>query len=279
MTKLSSSSVGLGFRRDNAAQCLELAPQVAFWEVAPENWMQAPPDRLALLERITADTPLVCHGLSLSIGGPDPLPLAFVDQLKVFLDRFEVHHYSEHLSYCAAGDQLYDLLPIPFQAPAVDYVVDRIQQVQDRLQRPLILENISYYVTLGQTMSELDFLSEVLKRSGAQLLLDVNNVYVNSVNHGYDPVAFISGLPRNKVVYGHLAGHREAAPDLLIDTHGAAVRAEVFELLSHAYDCHGVYPTLLERDFNYPATTELAKELAIIAELQKLTGQQQQLRL
>jgi len=213
---------------------------------------------------------LVCHGLSLNIGGPDPLSGRFLADLTQFFRQLPLLCYSEHLSYTAAGGQLYDLLPMPFRRDAVQHLVSRIHQVQDLLQRPLVLENISYYTPVAAEMSELEFLLEVLEQADCQLLLDVNNVYVNSVNHGYDPYAFIRALPSGRIRYGHIAGHYEQHPQLLIDTHGADVCQPVWQLLAYAYQCHGVFPTLLERDFNLPALTELRGELKQIQHIQQL---------
>ncbi len=262
--------VGLGLRREHLHDLLTSScPELGFLELAPENWLPFGGLLQKKLAAIAERYPLVCHGLSLNIGGPDPLSTRFLTDLTQFFRQLPLLCYSEHLSYTAAGGQLYDLLPMPFRRDAVQHLVSRIHQVQDLLQRPLVLENISYYTPVAAEMSELEFLLEVLEQADCQLLLDVNNVYVNSVNHGYDPYAFIRALPSSRIRYGHIAGHYEQHPQLLIDTHGADVCQPVWQLLAYAYQCHGVFPTLLERDFNLPALTELRLELKQIQHIQQ----------
>jgi len=164
---------------------------------------------------------------------------------------------------------MYDLMPVPFCPEAVDYLVPRIRQVQDVLEQELVLENISYYDTPTATMSELEFLCEVLERADCGLLLDVNNIYVNSVNHGYDAAAFLRALPTKRIRYCHVAGHLRQSADLLIDTHGSDVNDPVWALLAEAYHVHGVQPTLLERDFNLPPFADLRAELDQIRQIQQ----------
>lgn len=253
-------SVGLGLRREFLADVVTQQPSVGFWEIAPENWIPRGNTAYRQLDQLRERYPLTCHGLSLSIASPDPLNESFVLELKSFLDRFQIQLFSEHLSYCSAQGQLYDLLPIPFTEAAASYTAQRIKRVQELLERPLVLENISYYAAPGQQITELAFIQQVLHEADCKLLLDVNNVYVNSINHGYDAKQFIAGLPSERIVYGHIAGHSEEAPDLLVDTHGADVRDEVWELLDYAYQQHGVFDTVLERDFNIPPLAELLLE-------------------
>lgn len=263
------SGAGLGLRREMTESLAEgLSEQVDFWEVAPENWIPFGGRYEEQLKRYTAQGTFVSHGLSLSIGSPEKLDLNFVQQVKRFLDQHDILFYSEHLSYCSGAGHMYDLMPIPFTAEAVAHVVDRVQQVQDILQRPLLMENVSYYAAPGQEMSELEFTQQVLSQSGCLMLLDVNNIYVNSVNHGYDAVEFLNAIPTDKIVYAHIAGHYDEADDLLIDTHGADVKDDVWQLLDNAYQVHGVFPTLLERDFNIPPMAELLQEVQKIKDLQ-----------
>jgi len=263
------SGAGLGLRRDFIHEISNHFPDsVSFLEVAPENWMQRNDSAVALFEALTDKHHFVCHGLSLSIGSPDPLDVNFVKQVKQFLDKHQILFYSEHLSFCSAKGHLYDLMPIPFTQTAADYVVERIRQVQDILERPLVLENVSYYTPLASELTELEFTNYILENSGAKLLLDVNNVYVNSVNHQYDANTFIRSLPTDKIVYGHIAGHYNEAEDLIIDTHGADIIDPVWQLLRYAYQCHGVFPTLLERDFNIPPMADLVREVEQIKEVQ-----------
>ncbi|MDX1705135.1 DUF692 domain-containing protein [Pseudidiomarina sp.] len=261
-------SVGIGLRREFLADVLHETPAVGFWEVAPENWIPRGNEAQRELAEIRERYPLTTHGLSLSIGSPDPLDEPFVLAIKDFLNRYKIDLYSEHLSYCSAQGHLYDLLPIPFTEEAANYVAERVRRVQELLERPLILENVSYYAAPGQQIRELEFICQVLDQADCKLLLDVNNVYVNSVNHSYDPYEFIRQLPSERIAYGHIAGHFDEAPDLLIDTHGTDVKPEVWKLLEFAYQQHGVFPTLLERDFNIPPLAELCRQAQQISALQ-----------
>lgn len=244
------------------------ADAVDFLEAAPENWIgvggRFGKQFQALIERY----PLALHGLSLDIGGPDPLDEALVKRVRALMDRAAVPVYSEHLTYCAAEGHLYDLLPIPFTGEAVEYVASRVKQVQDIIGRPLVLENASYYAQAHADMSEAEFIGAVVERSGCELLLDVNNIYVNSVNHGYDAGDFLRALPLDAVRYIHIAGHYDEADDLKVDTHGADVIDPVWQLLEAAYASLGPVPTLLERDFNFPPLHTLLEEVEQIRSLQ-----------
>lgn len=267
MKKFPVSGAGLGLRRSFLEELHEgltagtFRDFPDFFEVAPENWIGMGGRYARQLRQFTERHDFVCHGLSLSIGGPTALDTQFLADLRRFLDEHRIKVYSEHLSYTTDEGQLYDLLPIPFTQDAVDYVAGRVQQVQDAIGRRLALENVSYYAAPGQEMSELDFLLAVLKKADCDLLLDVNNIYVNSINHGYDANAFLDALPAERIAYIHIAGHYEEAPDLRVDTHGADVIPEVWQLLDRAYARCGVIPTLLERDFNIPPLPELLGEM------------------
>jgi uncharacterized protein (UPF0276 family) len=269
------SGVGLGLRREMLDQLLpDIPSSVDFWEVAPENWIPLGGKYQKNLNQFTSACNFVSHGLSLSIGSPDPLDINFVKNVKAFLDRHNILYYSEHLSYCSGQGHLYDLMPIPFTEEAVKHVVERVKQVQDIIERPLLLENVSYYAAPGQEMTEQEFTLSVLNDSGCLMLLDVNNIYVNSINHGYDAEGFLAAMPTGKIVYGHIAGHYDEAEDLKIDTHGADVIEPVWQLLQKAYEIHGVFPTLLERDFNIPPITELLVEMEKIRTIQLRVQQQ-----
>ena len=260
---------GLGFRREMLKELLPTLPsEVDFWEVAPENWIPLGGKYQKQFQQASSQSPFTTHGLSLSIGSSDKLDVEFVKTVKRFLDANDIALYSEHLSFCSGNGHMYDLMPIPFTEDAIKHVVSRIAQVQDIIERPLVLENVSYYLAPGQEMDELEFTSSILNESGCQMLLDVNNVYVNSINHKYDPKAFIKELPSDKIVYGHIAGHYDEAEDLKVDTHGADVIEPVWELLEYAYLTHGVFPTLLERDFNIPPLNELLAEVKRIKQIQ-----------
>lgn len=259
---------GLGLRRP-LLDAFEAGPvAVDFLEVAPENWITVGGRLGRRFQALTERYPFVCHGLSLSLGGPAPLDEQLLRDIKGFLDRHQVRYYSEHLSYCSDDGHLYDLLPIPFTEAAVHHVAARIRRTQEILERRIAIENVSTYAAPGQEMSELEFTRAVLEEADCDLLLDVNNVYVNAVNHGYDPKAFIRSLPGERIAYGHIAGHYTEAEDLLIDTHGAGVIDPVWRLLDLAYAAHGVFPVLLERDFNLPPLGELLREVERVREAQ-----------
>jgi uncharacterized protein (UPF0276 family) len=269
--RLPVQGAGLGLRRSFLTELAagDFADFPDFFEIAPENWMGMGGRYARQLRAYTERHPFVCHGLSLSIGGPRPLDEDFLRELRTFLDTHQVRVYSEHLSYTTDDGQLYDLLPIPFTEEAVDYVAARVRRVQDVLGRRIALENVSYYAAPGQEMCELDFLLAVLERADCELLLDVNNIYVNGINHRYDAAAFLDALPMDRVAYIHVAGHYEEAPDLRVDTHGADVIPAVWQLLERAYARGGAVPTLLERDFNIPPLPQLLAEVAQIRRCQE----------
>ena len=262
-------SVGLGLRR-GLLKDLQAAPagDFDFLEVAPENWIGVGGAHGAALRELAERYPLSCHGLSLSLGGPAPLDCGFLQEVRGFLDHHRVEHYSEHLSYCSDDGHLYDLLPLPFTEEAVHHVAARIRQSQDILGRRLAVENVSYYAAPRQDMDEVTFTNAVLREADCDLLLDVNNVYVNAINHGFDPQAFLARIEPGRVVGMHVAGHFDESDSLKIDTHGASVKPQVWSLLAEAYARFGAQPTLLERDFNFPAFAELVAELQTIRRLQ-----------
>jgi uncharacterized protein (UPF0276 family) len=260
---------GLGFRLELLDELHAQPPrQVDFMEIAPENWIDVGGARRRHLETFAERYPFVCHGLSLSIGGPAPLDDDYLRDLKRFLDHYDIKAYTEHLSYCGDSGLLYDLMPIPFTEEAVDYVAARIRHVQNVLERRIGMENVSTYAVPDGDMDELGFLNAVLERADCGLHLDINNIYVNSVNHGFDARAFVDGIPAERIVYAHIAGHYREPDDLRIDTHGEDVCADVWDLLDYAYARHGVFPTLLERDFNFPPLAELLHEVDRIAAAQ-----------
>ena len=266
--------VGLGLRRGMFARLAEHAADVDaavdFMEVAPENWIGVG-GRFGRQFRAYAERfPLVCHGLSLSLGSPSPLDTDLLRNIKAFLDEFDVRCYTEHLSYCSDHGHLYDLMPIPFTAEAVEYVAGRIRRTQEILERRIAVEHVSYYAAPGQEMDELAFIRAVIDQADCDLLLDVNNIYVNSINFGYDADAFLDGLPGERAVYVHIAGHSVRGEDLRIDTHGADVIEPVWALLERAYANFGVMPTLLERDFNFPPVPALLSEIQRIRSIQDL---------
>jgi uncharacterized protein (UPF0276 family) len=260
---------GLGLRRTLMGPLADQpSAQVGFYEVAPENWIGVGGRYGKQFRAFSERYPFAAHGLSLSLGGPAPLDETFLRRVKRFLDEHHISVYSEHLSYCSDDGHLYDLMPIPFTAEAVRHVAGRIRRTQDILERRIAVENVSYYAAPGKQMEEIDFINAVLDEADCDLLLDVNNIYVNSVNHGYDAEQFLSALPAERVTYIHIAGHYNEAEDLLVDTHGADVITPVWELLDKAYAHCGVLPTLLERDFNIPPLAELLTEVDRIVDAQ-----------
>jgi uncharacterized protein (UPF0276 family) len=270
MASLRPSGAGLGLRRELLPALKTHVPDaIDFFEIAPENWIDLGGAYGRDLRAFTERYPFVCHGLSLSIGGPTPLDEMLLHKTRQLMDAHGIALYTEHLSYCSDDGHLYDLLPIPFTEDAVKYVARRIRRAQDILERRIAIENASYYTPSPVAeMDELAFIRAVLAEADCDLHLDVNNVYVNSVNHRYDALEFIRALPTERIVYMHMAGHYNEADDLIIDTHGADVIEPVWSLLDATYHIHGVAPTLLERDFNIPPLTELVREVEQIARLQ-----------
>lgn len=264
------AGAGLGLRRSMLSALRDNPPtQVDFMEVAPENWIGVGGALGRRLRYFTERFPFVAHGLSLSLGGPAPLDEDHLLNIKTFLDEHGIRAYSEHLSYCGDDGHLYDLMPIPFTPEAVDYVAARIRRAQEILERPVAVENVSYYAAPGSELDEITFINNVLEAADCQVLIDVNNIYVNSINHSYGAEAFLKSLPGERIAYFHVAGHYVEAEDLRVDTHGADVSDPVWELLDTAYAHFGVVPTLLERDFNIPPLPQLLSEIDLIHTLQQ----------
>ena len=271
--------VGLGLKREliPQIQILYKTPAISninFVEIAPENWIGVGGKAQADLAWFVERFPIACHGLCLSLGGIDPLNITFLKQVQSFLSANKIPLYTEHLSYCSDNyhgktGYLYDLLPIPFTEEAVKYVANRIKQTQDILGQKIAIENASFYAAAPiSCMTEIDFLNAVLTEADCWLHLDINNIYVNSVNFGFDPHAFLRQIPKEKIVYIHIAGHYQQTPTLLIDTHGKDVIDPVWQLLDEAYKLFGTFPTLLERDSNIPSLPILMHEVDKIAQIQ-----------
>lgn len=271
MKMLAEASVGLGLRR-GLLDAIEAAPDgdFDFLECAPENWIGVGGALGARFSALAGRLPITLHGLSLSLGGVMPLDDALLEGIAALMQRHGITHYSEHLSYSTDDGHLYDLMPLAFDEATVAHVAERIDRVQQRLGRRIAIENVSYYAAPWQRMRESDFINAVLDAADCGLLLDVNNIHVNAINHGYDAREFLTSMPSARVSGYHVAGHYDQADDLKIDTHGAAVKEDVWALLDAAYASHGVKPTLLERDFNYPPYTELQGELRRIRDLQQV---------
>ena len=279
--------VGLGLKRELIPQIQSLyhhpsISNINFVEIAPENWLGAGGKAQSDLAWFVERYPIACHGLCLSLGGLDPLNIAFLKQVKQFLSDHNIPLYTEHLSYCTDNyhgktGYLYDLLPIPFTEEAVKYVAARIRQTQDILGQKIAIENASFYAAAPiSSMSEIDFLNAVLAEADCWLHLDINNIYVNSVNFGngnqQDAIEtanqFLRKIPKDRIVYSHIAGHYQQSPNLLIDTHGRDVIDPVWDLLDEAYTLFGTFPTLLERDSNIPPLPTLMREVDKIAAIQ-----------
>jgi uncharacterized protein (UPF0276 family) len=263
------SGAGLGLRRGLMDKLMSNPPDdVDFMEVAPENWINVGGKLGRKLRFFTERYPFLLHGLSLSIGAPSPLNEDLLRDIKAFMEEHGIAFYSEHLSYCGDDGQLYDLMPIPFTDEAVKYVAGRIRRAQDILGRRMAVENVSYYTPTDTSMTEADFTLAVLEEADCDLLLDINNIVVNSINHQYDPLEFMLKMPKDRIKYFHQAGHYVESEDLRIDTHGAAVDQQSWQLLADAYAHFGPVPTLLERDFNFPPIEELLDEVRQIKAMQ-----------
>ena len=295
---------GLGYRRDLADDFLNLSSNnaIQFMEVAPENWVKMGGAARYKFDQAAERYPLAVHGLSLSLGGQAPLDRELLKNTKALMTQYNSTFFSEHLSYCECEGHLYDLLPMPFTEEAVKHVAQRIRYVQDFLGLQISLENTSYYLhSPTSTMNEVEFLNAIAQEADCGIHLDVNNIYVNGVNHGLlDPYVFLDQVDVKRVNYIHIAGHDEEhsaaqvvedlegesfnkikgayryLPELLIDTRGEAVKGTVWDLLEYAYQRLPVIPpTLLERDFNFPPFAELYAEVEHIAQLQQKYAQKE----
>ncbi|MGF1754958.1 DUF692 domain-containing protein [Vibrio makurazakiensis] len=262
--RINDSAKGIGLRHEHIDILCEQPkhPEVDFLELAPENWMNIGGKKREQLKEIANKYPLVAHGLSLSIGDCQPLNEVFIHQVADFLNEFKIDIYSDHLSFSRDSQgYLYELLPIPRHKQNIPYLVERVERVQQIIQRPLVLENISYYHDYGQEMPEGEFISEIADRSGCELLLDINNVFVNSQNHKFDAYELIRTIPTKAIRYFHIAGHLEESSGFLLDTHGKQVQKSVIDLARYTVSVHGSKPLLLERDNNVPPLEVLTKEL------------------
>ena len=295
---------GLGYRRDLADDFLNLSSNnaIQFMEVAPENWVKMGGAARYKFDQAAERYPLAVHGLSLSLGGQAPLDRELLKNTKALMTQYNSTFFSEHLSYCECEGHLYDLLPMPFTEEAVKHVAQRVRYVQDFLGLQISLENTSYYLhSPTSTMNEVEFLNAIAQEADCGIHLDVNNIYVNGVNHGLlDPYVFLDQVDVKRVNYIHIAGHDEEhsaaqvvedlegesfnkikgayrhLPELLIDTHGEAVKGTVWDLLEYAYQrLPAIPPTLLERDFNFPPFVELYAEVEHIAQLQQKYAQKE----
>jgi uncharacterized protein (UPF0276 family) len=272
MHDANNLSAGLGFRRELIPALQQGVPSdVRFFEIAPENWAGMGGRSAHTLRSFTERVPFVCHGLSLSLGGPGALDEALLRRTRDFMRMHGITLFTEHLSWCADDSHLYDLLPIPMTEDAVRYTAERIARAQDILGMRIGVENASTYIAPpGSDMSEPEFIRAVVERADCWLHLDVNNIYVNSCNFGFDPHEYLQQLPLDRTCYVHVAGHFVEDDGLVVDTHGSDVIDPVWQLLREAYaQMDHVVPTCLERDFNIPDLAILAQEVAQIARLQQ----------
>lgn len=262
--------VGLGLRWDFLEEVMD-GPilDVAFWEVSPENHMRRGGYFPWALSKVRERYPLVTHGLTLSLGAVDEPPPEYLAELKQEIERMGSPWHSDHLCFSTAGPLvLHDLLPLRLCKHTADRAAERLMRVQDALGVPMAFENISWYAHPGAPeIPETEFINRVLERSDAWMLLDVNNVYVNAQNHSFDPYAFISELPLERVIQIHVAGHTELEDGMLLDTHGAPIIDPVYELLEWTLERSGPRPVLLERDNEVPELSELLAEVARLREV------------
>jgi len=259
----NSLGFGLGLRPPHYTQIVETRPEVGWFEITSENFMVPGGRPLHWLDRIRSDYPIAMHGVSLSIGGTDPLDQQHLAGLQGLQRRVQPAWISDHLCWTGvAGGNLHDLLPLPYNEAVLAHVVDRVRRVQDRLGSRILLENVSSYVSYPSSqLTEWDFLAEVAQRADCLILLDVNNIYVSSVNHGFDPLVYLDAIPVARVRQIHLAGHQRRDDGLIVDTHDAPIAEPVWRLYQHARRRFGDVATMIERDENIPALAELLKEL------------------
>lgn len=260
--KMPFLGFGLGLRPDYYEEILTQKPDLDWFEILTENYLIPGGKPLYYLDKIREHYPLVMHGVSLSLGSMDPLDSDYLKQLKALAARVEPAWISDHLCWTGVqGVNIHDLLPIPYTRQAINHIVSRIHQIQDFLARPILIENVSSYVTYKQSeMTEWDFISEIVKQAGSYILLDVNNIYVSSVNHQFDPLAFIDAMPKDRVAQIHLAGHSNHG-DYIVDTHDAPVIKPVWDLYAATIRRLGWVSTMIERDDNMPPLVELLAEI------------------
>lgn len=258
---LSSLGVGIGLRRELFDALPATARPLDWVEIIPENFLTLGGRPRRVLRACAERWPVLPHGVGLNVGGPDPLDLEYVEALSALLAELDAPFFSDHLCYSRLGGiYLHDLLPLPFAEAAVEHVVPRVREVKARLGRPFLLENPSYYARMpGQTLDEAAFLRAVLEEADCGMLLDLNNVYVNAQNHGYDPYAFLDALPLERVGQIHLAGHT-VKPEVIIDTHADRVCDPVWALYRYTLERTGKVSTLIEWDQDIPSLEAVLDE-------------------
>ncbi|MGW8311513.1 MAG: MNIO family bufferin maturase [Thiogranum sp.] len=253
---------GLGLRTDHYQSVLDERPPVDWFEILSENYMVGGGKPLHFLDRIRADYPMVMHGVSLSVGSTDPLNRDYLHDLKALIARVEPRWVSDHLCWTGVdGRNLHDLLPLPYTDEAVQHVAERVMQVQDYLGRRILLENVSSYLSYqASQMAEWEFLGAVAEAADCLILLDINNIYVSSHNHGFDPMVYLNAIEPQRVMQFHLAGHTRHE-SIIVDTHDQPVIDPVWELYAAAVRRFGAVSTMIERDDNIPPLAELLAEL------------------
>jgi len=270
MSTLPQLGVGLGLRRAHFGALLDQTPsEIEWFEIAPENYIEIGGWVYRDFCKLAAIRPLIAHSIALSLGSLDPLNKTFIKQLKKFIHDHKIPLASDHICFSSYHQvQFDDLLPLPFTWEAVKHVSKKIRQVQEILEVPFAVENISYYAPSGAPeMTEPEFIRAVIEESGAFLLLDINNVYVNAINHKFDPCDYLKQLPLDKVAYVHMAGHRQQKPDLLIDTHGAKIISDVWQLLDTLAGMTELHSVMIERDNEIPPIEALITELRQVREI------------
>jgi len=257
--------LGLGLRRDFLQEIDADGFLPDWWEIAPENWFDIPYHHREKFEQMMSIRPTVAHGLSLSIGSQEPLDKKFLKQMKSFLDRYGIENYSDHISFTSLfGAQTYDLLPLSMTKKSIAHMSEKIKKVSDFMQRPLMLENATYYYVPDSDMREVDFINELMEKSGAKLLLDVNNIYVNAQNHDFSAYNFLNELDLSKAAYIHVAGHyKDEDLGMLIDSHGMPVKDEVWSFLEDTLRKVDI-PVMIERDNNIPSYDVMREEYRIL---------------
>jgi uncharacterized protein (UPF0276 family) len=255
---------GLGLRTDHYEQVLNERPPIDWLEIISENYMVDGGKPLHYLDRIREHYPMVMHGVSMSIGSTAPLDFKYLEDLKQLIGRVQPEWVSDHLCWTGIdGRNLHDLMPLPYTEEAIDHVVDRVRQAQDCLGRQILLENVSSYVTYNASeISEWEFLSAIAERADCLILLDINNIYVSSQNHSFDPLDYLDGVPAARIQQFHLAGH-SYQNELIIDTHDHPVCDPVWSLYQQAVERLGKIATMIERDDNIPPLEDLLAELDV----------------
>ncbi len=264
----SIQGAGLGLRSSHYQEIFETKPDVPWFEILSDNYMADGGLPIQRVEKIRQDYPITLHGVGMSLASADPLNVDYLQRLKNLADRLQPAYVSDHLAWVSVnGQYTHDLLPIPYTEKTQQYMIDRIQQVQEFLGRKLLVENPSSYLTFhSTTMTEWDFISGITKASGCDLLLDINNIYVSAINHGFDPYEYLANIPVDKVKEIHLAGYEEM-DGYLFDTHGYQVKPPVWDLYCAALKRFGSVPTLIEWDTDIPSFSTLRAE-ALKAEQQ-----------